>query len=82
MTQERSVTTMSYDLVAPEEVGVDPARLELFLERAKLEIEQGTCTSDARCDGCSVGIVAGHRSARIARPYEPTTHWQRQPATS
>jgi CubicO group peptidase (beta-lactamase class C family) len=33
---------MSYDLVAPEEVGVDPTRLELFLQRAKLEVDQGT----------------------------------------
>ena len=40
-----------------------------------MEIEQGTSTGDAQCDGCSVGIVAGHRGARIAKPYEPTTHW-------
>ena len=40
-----------------------------------MDIEQCTSTGDVRCDGCSVGIVAGHRSARIARPDEPTTHW-------
>ena len=33
-----------------------------------MDIEQGTSTGEAECDGCSVGIEAGHRSARIARP--------------
>ncbi len=40
-----------------------------------MDIEKCTCTGDARCDGCSVGIEAGHRSARIVRPDDPTTHW-------
>ena len=40
-----------------------------------MEIEQCTCTGDARCKGCSVTIEAGRRCARIVRPDEPTTHW-------
>jgi len=40
-----------------------------------LEIEQCTGTGDVRCDGCSVGIEAGHRCARMVRPYEPMTYW-------
>jgi hypothetical protein len=40
-----------------------------------MDIEKCTCTGDARCDGCSVGIEAGHRSARIVRPDDPTKHW-------
>jgi hypothetical protein len=40
-----------------------------------MDIEKCTCTGDARCDGCSVGIEAGHRSARVVRPEEPATHW-------
>jgi CubicO group peptidase (beta-lactamase class C family) len=36
---------MSYEVVAPESVGVDPARLRLFLERARLEVDQGILPS-------------------------------------
>ena len=36
---------LNSDLVAPEEVGVDPVRLELFLRRARLEVEQGNVPS-------------------------------------
>jgi CubicO group peptidase (beta-lactamase class C family) len=36
---------MSMELVAAEDVGVDPARLELFLSRARLEVEQGILPS-------------------------------------
>jgi CubicO group peptidase (beta-lactamase class C family) len=36
---------MSYEVVAPESVGVDPARLRLFLDRAKLEVDQGNLPS-------------------------------------
>jgi CubicO group peptidase (beta-lactamase class C family) len=36
---------MSMKLVAAEEVGVDPARLELFVSRARLEVDQGMLPS-------------------------------------
>jgi CubicO group peptidase (beta-lactamase class C family) len=36
---------MNLDLASPEAVGVDPARLELFLNRAKLEVEQSNVPS-------------------------------------
>ena len=36
---------MSYDLVDPESVGVDPARLDVFLRRARLEVEHGPLPS-------------------------------------
>ena len=36
---------MSMKLVPAEEVGVDPARLELFLSRARLEVDQGILPS-------------------------------------
>jgi CubicO group peptidase (beta-lactamase class C family) len=36
---------MSHDVVAPEEVGVDPARLDLFLRRARLEVDSGVLPS-------------------------------------
>jgi CubicO group peptidase (beta-lactamase class C family) len=32
---------MPYQYVGPEDAGVDPARLELFLRRARLEVDQG-----------------------------------------
>jgi CubicO group peptidase (beta-lactamase class C family) len=40
-----AVQPMSMELVAPEEVGVDRARLELFLARARLEVEEGVLPS-------------------------------------
>lgn len=39
------MTPLSYDLVDPESVGVDPARLDVFLRRAKLEVEHGPLPS-------------------------------------
>ena len=36
---------MSYELVAPESVGVDPQRLALFLGRARLEVDNGALPS-------------------------------------
>lgn len=36
---------MNMELTAPDDVGVDPARLELFLRRARLEVEQGNLPS-------------------------------------
>ena len=38
-------TAMSYEIVDPRSVGVDPARLELFLRRARLEVDNGTLPS-------------------------------------
>lgn len=40
-----TVQPMSMDLVAPEEVGVDPRRLAVFLERAKLDVDNGALPS-------------------------------------
>lgn len=39
------VQPMSMELVAPEEVGVDPRRLAVFLERAKLDVDNGALPS-------------------------------------
>jgi CubicO group peptidase (beta-lactamase class C family) len=39
------VTQLSYETVDPGEVGIDPARLDLFLRRARLEVEDGTLPS-------------------------------------
>ena len=36
---------MSKEVVSPEEVGIDPRRLELFLSRARLEVEAGPLPS-------------------------------------
>ena len=36
---------LNSDLVAPEEVGVDPVRLELLPSSARLEVEQGSLPS-------------------------------------
>jgi CubicO group peptidase (beta-lactamase class C family) len=36
---------MSMELVDPGEVGVDPSRLELFLDRVRLEVEEGALPS-------------------------------------
>lgn len=36
---------MSMELVSPDEAGVDPARLELFLGRARLEVDNGVLPS-------------------------------------
>jgi len=36
---------MSMDLVSPDDVGVDRARLDLFLNRVRLEVEQGVLPS-------------------------------------
>jgi CubicO group peptidase (beta-lactamase class C family) len=36
---------LTTDVVAPESVGVDPARLALFLDRVRLEVDQGTLPS-------------------------------------
>jgi CubicO group peptidase (beta-lactamase class C family) len=36
---------MSMELVSPEEVGVDPRRLAVFLERAKLDVDNGALPS-------------------------------------
>jgi CubicO group peptidase (beta-lactamase class C family) len=36
---------MSLELAAPEEVGIDPARLQLFLSRARLEVDRGLLPS-------------------------------------
>ena len=38
---EPPVQPMNFELASPESVGVDPARLDLFLRRARLEVEQG-----------------------------------------
>ena len=38
-------TAMSMELVSPEEAGVDSARLELFLARARLEVDSGVLPS-------------------------------------
>jgi CubicO group peptidase (beta-lactamase class C family) len=32
---------MNLDLASPDEVGVDPARLQLFLDRARIEVDEG-----------------------------------------
>ncbi|HEY6533880.1 MAG TPA: serine hydrolase domain-containing protein [Acidimicrobiales bacterium] len=40
-----TVQSMSMELVAPEEVGVDPRRLAVFLERAKLDVDNGDLPS-------------------------------------
>ena len=37
--------TMSMEVVSPEDVGVDPIRLKLFLSRARLEVDQGILPS-------------------------------------
>jgi len=39
------MSAMSYELVSPEEAGVDPERLDLFLRRARLEVEHGPLPS-------------------------------------
>ena len=39
------VQAMSMELVAPEDVGVDRSRLDLFLARVRLEVEQGVLPS-------------------------------------
>jgi CubicO group peptidase (beta-lactamase class C family) len=49
---------MSLELVAPEEVGVDPARLELFLARARLEVDTGILPS--------VQVAAARRGRLVA----------------
>jgi len=36
---------VSFDIVDPESVGVDPARLDLFLRRARLEVDHGPLPS-------------------------------------
>jgi CubicO group peptidase (beta-lactamase class C family) len=36
---------MSYETVSPDEAGVDPERLDLFLRRVRLEVEQGPLPS-------------------------------------
>jgi CubicO group peptidase (beta-lactamase class C family) len=36
---------MNLEVVAPDEVGVDPERLDLFLRRARLEVEEGNIPS-------------------------------------
>ena len=36
---------MSFELVSAQDAGVDPARLELFLSRARLEVDQGILPS-------------------------------------
>jgi hypothetical protein len=36
---------MSMELVSPEEVGVDPRRLAVFLERARLDVDNGALPS-------------------------------------
>jgi CubicO group peptidase (beta-lactamase class C family) len=36
---------MSHEVVAPESVGVDPARLRFFLDRSRLEVDQGVLPS-------------------------------------
>lgn len=40
-----SIVPMSYEVVDPASVGVDPARLDVFLRRARLEVEQGPLPS-------------------------------------
>src|SRR6516164_5364504 len=37
--------SMSMELVAPEDVGLDPKRLDLFMARARMEVEQGALPS-------------------------------------
>ena len=39
------MTELSYELVPPEEAGIDPARLEVFLGRCRLEVEGGPLPS-------------------------------------
>lgn len=36
---------MSYELASPQQVEVDPARLQIFLSRARLEVDQGVLPS-------------------------------------
>src|ERR1700730_15135832 len=36
---------MSMEVVAPREVGVDPERLQMFLSRARLEVDRGLLPS-------------------------------------
>jgi CubicO group peptidase (beta-lactamase class C family) len=40
-----AIEAVSYDLTPPESVGVDPTRLRLFLDRARLEVDQGELPS-------------------------------------
>jgi CubicO group peptidase (beta-lactamase class C family) len=40
-----TVDRLSYDVVAPESVGVDPARLRVFLDRARVEVDEGVLPS-------------------------------------
>ncbi len=39
------MTPVSYELVDPDSVGVDPARLDVFLRRVRLEVEHGPLPS-------------------------------------
>jgi CubicO group peptidase (beta-lactamase class C family) len=41
----RAITPMSMDVVAPRDVGVDPERLQMFLSRARLEVDRGELPS-------------------------------------
>ena len=36
---------MPYELVSADEAGIDPARLDVFLRRARLEVEDGPLPS-------------------------------------
>jgi len=39
------VTPVSAELAAPESVGIDPRRLRLFLDRVRLEVDEGPLPS-------------------------------------
>jgi CubicO group peptidase (beta-lactamase class C family) len=49
---------MSRTLVAPEDVGLDPRRLEVFLSRARLEVERGVLPSAQVAVACHGRLVA------------------------
>src|SRR6478752_161049 len=51
------MTSTSHDLVSPEEAGVDPVRLDLFLRRVRLEVDAGTLPS------AQVAVARGGRLA-------------------
>lgn len=43
--RNRPMQQMSFDVTPPEDVGVDPARLDVFLRRARLEVDNGPLPS-------------------------------------
>jgi CubicO group peptidase (beta-lactamase class C family) len=58
---------VSYDLVDPESAGVDPARLDVFLRRARLEVEHGPLPS-AQVAVAKDGKLVAFETIGDARP--------------